>query len=143
MATDVSVIGQGGKERPLKTSDQGEALVRPFDYSDPVTKKLIDTTVTNLIVPKADEQYILTGMFASADRSISANGELIEIYESAAADDGTQTKLLFSIDIARQGNVSPPSVQSKVTEGKFLNVDSTQAGGIITVTIWGYYIPIG
>ncbi len=141
--TNVHVIGQGGKERPLKTSDQGEALVRAFDYSDPVIKQLTDTTVTNLVGPKANEQYILTGMFASANRSVDANGAVLEIYESAAADSGTQTKLLFSIDMARQGNVSPPPVPGQVTIGQFVNADSTQTAGIITVTIWGYYIPIG
>ena len=57
-------------------SDDGELIVRPFDHSDPTIKQLTDTTVTNFLGPVSGEQTILTGMYASADRSIAANGDV-------------------------------------------------------------------
>lgn len=132
---------QKGGLNEASVSPHGEVITRAFDYSEPTINQLTDTTVTNFIKPLTDQQFILTGMYASADRSINANGDVLEIYESSTADSGTQDKLLFSVDLARQGNSGPIFPTTKITEGKFINADRTNATGTITVTLWGYFIP--
>lgn len=129
----------GGHE--AKVSSAGEFLSRAFDYSEPTIQQLTDTTITNFIKPRAGEQFILTGMYASADRSVAAAGELLEIYEAPTDDSGTQDKLLFSVDLARQGNANPTVPPGRINIGKFINADRTNSTGTITVTIWGYFIP--
>lgn len=130
-----------GEQNELGISRHGEALVRPFSHSTVTIKKLTDTTVTNFIEPVSGEQTILTGMYASADRSIAAAGDVLEIYESAAADSGTQVKLLFSVDLARQGDAGPNFPTTEITATHFINADRTGAAGIITVSIWSYQVP--
>lgn len=140
------LIGRGsgknaGAQNEAGVSEHGEVLVRPFQHSSPTIKKLTDTTITNFLKPVSGERTILTGMYASADRSVNANGDLLEIYESSTDASGTQDKLIFSVDLARQGDAGPNFPTTLLTEGKFLNADRTNATGTITVTIWSYQVP--
>ena len=140
------LIGRGsgknaGAQNEAGVSEHGEVLVRPFQHSDPTIKVLTDTTVTNFITPVTGETTILTGMYASADRSVNANGDLLEIYEASTDSSGTQDKLLFSVDLARQGDAGPNFPTTVITAGKFVNADRTNATGNITVTLWSYQVP--
>lgn len=140
------LIGRGsgkkaGSQNEAGVSEHGEVLVRPFQHSSPTIKKLTDTTITNFLKPISGERTILTGMYASADRSVNANGDLLEIYEADTDVSGTQDKLIFSVDLARQGDAGPNFPTTLLTEGKFLNADRTNATGTITVTIWSYQVP--
>ncbi len=140
------LIGRGtgkkaGAQNEAAVSEHGEVIVRPFQHSDPTIKKLTGTAVTNFIAPVTGERTILTGMYASADRSINNNGDLLEIYESETSSSGTQAKLLFSVDLARQGDSGPNFPTTLVTSGRFINADRTNATGIITVTLWSYQVP--
>lgn len=140
------MVGRGsgksaGTLNEAGVSEHGEVLVRPFQHSSPTIKKLTGTAVTNFLKPVSGERTILTGMYASADRSVNANGDLLEIYESSTDVSGTQDKLIFSVDLARQGDAGPNFPTTLITEGKFLNADRTNATGIITVTIWSYQVP--
>lgn len=136
--TQVEIIGSDGK---VRVSSSGELITRGFEHSDPTIVQLTDTTVTNIIRPDSGLQFIMTGLYASADRSINANGELLEIYEAPEIASGTQDKLLFSLDLARQGDSGPAFPTTRITVGKFINVDRTGTAGTITVTLWGYEIP--
>lgn len=142
MAIEVVLVSGDGTGAFAGVSTSGELLMRGFRHSDPTIKQLTDTTVTNFIAASAEEQFILTGMYASADRSISASGELLEIYEASAADSGTQSKLLFSVDLSRQGDAGPNFPTTRITKGTFINADRTGTAGIITVTLWGYFVPV-
>ena len=140
--TQVHIHSGDGTGADAGVSDIGELLTRGFDYSDPTIKQLTDTTVTNVIDARSGEQFILTGVYASADRSIAAAGDLLEIYESSTALSSTQDKLLFSVDLARQGDASPNFPSTRITIGKFVNIDRTGTAGTITVTLWGYFVPV-
>lgn len=140
------MIGRGsgknaGAQNEAGVSEHGEVLVRPFQHSSPTIKKLTDTAVTNFLEPVSGERTILTGMYASADRSVNANGDLLEIYEAPTVSSGTQDKLIFSVDLARQGDAGPNFPTTLISAGEFLNADRTNATGIITVTIWSYQVP--
>jgi len=138
-----SLVGifKNGPVNEAGVSPNGELLIRSFDYSEPTIKQLTDTTVTEFAEPRDGQQFVLTGMYASADRSIGANGELLEIYESLAGDSGTQDKLLFSVDLARQGNANPVFPPGLISPERFVNADRTNTSGTITVSIWGFYVP--
>ena len=138
MAWGFRLLGRFGA---AEVTRNGEILTRRFSYSDPYIVQLTDTTVANLIIPKSGQQFILTGMYASADRSVNANGDVIDIYETSAADSGTQDRLLFSLDVARQTNTGFQLPDTRMTAGAFLNTDRTSTTGIISVTVWGYYVP--
>lgn len=122
-------------------SPHGELLTRAYNYSEPTIKVLVDTTITNFVKPEDGRQFVLTGVYASADRSITAAGDVLEIYEAPTATSGTQDKLLFSLDLARQGNASPNLPPTLITAGKFINADRTNSAGVITVTLTGYFVP--
>lgn len=142
MAIEVVIVSGNGNGVIAGVSNEGELLMRGFAHSDPTPKKLTDTTVVNFLAPTKGEQLILTGMYASADRSIAAAGDVLEIYESGAADSGIQDKLLFSVDLARQGDAGPNFPTTRITRGKFINADRTGSAGIITVTLWSYTVPV-
>lgn len=139
--TQVAIHG-GGTGADAGVSDIGELITRGFDHSDPTIKQLTDTTVTNVILSRSGEQFIMTGMYASADRSIANAGELLQIYEASTSLSGTQDKLLFSVDLARQADAGPNFPTTRITQGKFINIDRTGTAGVITVTLWGYFIPV-
>lgn len=142
MATEIVIVDGKGTDSKAGVSPEGELIIRGFKHSDPTINKLTDTTVTNFLTPTTGEQIILTGMYASADRSVNANGDLLEIYESASAMSGSQDKLLFSVDLARQGDAGPNFPTTRITVGKFVNADRTNATGIITLTLWSYTVPV-
>lgn len=133
--------GKGGLNE-AGVSPHGELLVRAYNYSEPTIRVLTDTTVTNFIKPENARLFVLTAVYASADRSVNTNGDLLEIYEAPAEDSGTQNKLLFSLDLARQGDAAPSLPPMLITAGKFINADRTNSTGNITVTISGYFIPV-
>ncbi len=140
------IVGQGsdnlrGALNEAGVSAQGEVLVRPFRHSSPTIVKLTDATVNNLLKPVTGERTILTGMYASADRSINASGDVLEIYEASTSVSGTQNKLLFSVDLARQGEAAPNFPSTLISAGEFLNADRTNTTGTITLTIWSYQVP--
>ena len=137
----IGLFGGKGGENQAGVSPNGEVLIREFNYSDPIVKQLTDTTITNFVEATDGKQFVLTGMYASGDRSINNNGELLEIYESEGLDSGTQEKLLFSVDIPRQGNANPALPPMLITHGRFVNADRTNITGAITVTITGYFVP--
>lgn len=134
------IKGEGGLNE-AGVSSAGEQLVRAYNYSEPTIKVLTDTTVTNFIKPKDGQRFVLTGVYASADRSINASGDLLEIYEASAEDSGAQDKLLFSLDLAKQGTAAPSLPPVLITAQKFINADRTNNTGSITVTISGYFVP--
>lgn len=80
-------------------------------------------------------------MHATADRSINASGDVLEIYEAPSEGSGTQDKLLFSLDLARQGQAVPNLPPTLITAKKFVNADRTNSTGNITLTISGYFVP--
>ncbi len=141
MAIEVS-IHDPRHPASAKISENGEVIIRAFDYSTPVNNAIAnDTTAINYFRPKVGQQLILTGLFASANRSIGANGDVVDVYEASSSDSTTQDTLLFSFDIARQQTVSPNVGQIKITEGKYLNADRDETAGSISLTISGFYVP--
>lgn len=141
---DARVIGTapaGGKTSGARVSEIGELITRDYAYSEPYINAFTDTTVYNYIRPREAQQFIITGLFVNADRSIAAAGELFQMWEASTATSTTQDKLLFSIDIARQGSVGPSLPPIKITQGKYVNADTTQAAGTITASLFGYWTP--
>jgi|DEB0MinimDraft_3_1074331.scaffolds.fasta_scaffold64266_2 hypothetical protein len=129
------------KESNARVSENGEVIVRSYGFSEPSLKSLTTTSPANLFTAKASMQLVLTGIVISANRSILQAGDLVEVYEASAADSATQTKPLFSVDIARQQAVPLLGLQTLITQGKYLNVDRADATGAISVTALGYYVP--
>ena len=142
---DVRVSGQSevdGKVTPAHVSANGEILVRQYGYSQSYINTMTGTTNPyNFLGTKPDKQFVLTGVFVSANRSIDAAGDLVEIFEAPTDSSATQDKLLFSLDIARQQIVSISLPGVKITQGKYLNGDRADATGTITVSLYGYFIP--
>ncbi len=139
--TNVSVIGQGGKERPLKTSDQGEVLVRAFDYSDPQFQ-FMDTAATayNFFVPKAKQQLVITEIIISADRNVTTQ-TLVDVYEATAADSTVIAKSILRLDVLKSSQLPLIGLNFLVSEGVFVNAKHDDDD--VFMTIGGYYIPLG
>lgn len=138
MAWGFRLLGRFGA---AEVTSNGEVLVRDYKHSEPFIVQLTDATATNIITPRSNEQFTLTGFYTSADRSINANGDVLDIYEATTAISGAQDKLIFSLDMARQQSSGFATPNTPITESKFLNCDRTSATGIITVTIFGYFEP--
>jgi hypothetical protein len=120
MAWGFRLLGRFGA---AEVTSNGEVLVRDYKHSEPFIVQLTDATATNIITPRSNEQFTLTGFYATT------------------AISGTQDKLIFSLDMARQQSSGFATPNTPITESKFLNCDRTSATGIITVTIFGYFEP--
>lgn len=123
-------------------SENGELITRAFDYCEGSIQSITGTTAAfNFFEPKVGDQLILCGGIASANRSVDANGTVLEIYEADASDSTTQDKLLYSLDLARQQAVNLPPTPLKITVGKYINGDRSSTAGAVTVTLFGFYVP--
>ncbi len=132
--------GAGVKAGLLATSPNGEALVRPYDYSTPIFQNLdVDDQVYNFFAPEASQQFIVTDIIAFANRNVTTQTQL-DIYEATAADSATIAKQILRLDLAKLTGLTLIGMNLKVSEGVFVNAKCDDDDVLLTIA--GYYIPV-
>lgn len=110
-----------------------------FDLTE-FAELAVDNQVYNFYKPRAGLQFVISGIIATANKSVAANAEaFVEIYEGSSISDGTADKALISF-VLTQSTVLPMfPLNILVSEGKFVNARTDDNS--IFLTVIGYYIP--
>lgn len=126
----------------MRFARNGELIVGPNEYDDPVFKELAEiNTAYNFFPPVPGMQFVIRGLNAKADQQVSTNTDaIVVIYEAEAADSTTEDKILFQEAMVRGDRSSLDSLNIIVNDGKFLNAKTTDDD--IFMTIWGFYVKI-
>jgi len=101
----------------------------------------VDDQVYNFYQPRAGRQFVISGIIATADKSVAANASAtIEIYEGSSTSDATVDRALITF-VLTQSTVLPMfPLNILVNEGKFVNARTDDNN--IFLTVIGYYIPV-
>lgn len=130
-----------GALRNARITRSGAVVVAPFAYDETEFNLLgTDDVGVTFYKPKVGERFVITGMLAAGNLSISANAlAVVIVYESANEDSATSTKIRLEFGITRLQveHISPLNIL--VNEGVFLNAKTDDDD--VFLTIMGYYIP--
>ena len=129
-----------GGVNEVSVSSQGEVITRPFSYSEAVFNLLdINDQVYNFQKPIDGFRYVITGIFASANRNVTTQTQ-VDIYEATAADSGTIAKQIRRLDIAKLDHVEQGGLLLRLAKGVFLNAKCDDDDVLLTID--GYFVPV-
>jgi hypothetical protein len=142
MTFPVTVAGGKNNTRALVTK-RGQQIVAPLEYSEFYTATTISNNVpVNVIEPRTGKNFAITDIILSGDRSIAANGAVVQVYEnSIGPTDTTIAKLIYADEIARQTRAVLTGLNIIVTTARWVNVVSDDVQ--VRANIGGYYIDSG
>lgn len=125
-----------------KVTQLGQLVVAPLAYDETEFRELAAAnTAYNFYVPKSGQQFVITGIRAKADRQVSNTDDAnVVIYEAAAPDATTVSKVLHQEAMIRGESIALLPVNIIVNTGVWVNAKTTDDD--IHMTIFGYYIPV-
>ena len=140
MAIDVIVVGPEGS--PAKFNAQGELVVGPCCYDETQFTTLdTDDQGYTFFGPKVGFSFVMRGALVFADKDVSDSDDtIVVIYESAAEDSATASKILFQFGMGRLTSLPLFPLNILVAEGVYLNAKSGDDD--IHLTITGHYTPV-
>ena len=137
MSLTVYIKGANGKL--VEVSASGELVVGPLAYSEPIFQLLdVNDQVYNFFRPKAGEQLIITGIDASALRTVTTQTQ-VDIYEATSDTDGTISKQIRRWEIPKNGEKQAQGIFEEIRPGAFVNAKCDDDDVALTIT--GFYIP--
>lgn len=131
-------LNEGGQNE-LSISPNGEAIVRPFNYSEAVFQNL-DATATayNFQKPLHKSQFVITAIVAFANRNVTTQTQ-VDIYEATTASTTTVAKQIRRLDVAKLANHIETGLLTRISSGMFLNAKCDDDD--VFLTIDGYFVP--
>lgn len=130
-------LGLGGD---AKVTSRNQLVVAPLEFNEPYTATAtVNDTAYNIAAPKAGQRFVIDAIILDADKNVSANtAGTIVVYEASASDATTVDKTILSIEMLKNTNRSYIGLNVIVTEGKYLNVKTTDNN--VYATVLGYYV---
>lgn len=140
------LIGQdssknSGKQNRLGVSDNGEALVRAFKYSDLSFQDInVVDTAFNFFLPQGDGfQFVPKGALVSGNRDIGVNGSILVIYSATTEASTTVVDTILQAEVPKS-SVFPFVVPDVVTtKNHFINGKCDDNS--VLVTLYGFFVP--
>ena len=125
-----------------KVTEFGQLVVGALSYDLTEFKSLsVINTAYNFYTPKANKQFVITGLLAFATKGVADTTDtIITIYESDEDNSITETKTLLSFGMGKLTVLPLTPLNILTSEAKFINAKTDDA--TINLTIMGYYIPI-
>jgi hypothetical protein len=122
---------------------RGQLVTSPLAYSEFYTAVTVSNDVpVNVIAPKTGKNFAITDIILSGDRSIAANGAVVQVYENSTGPTGTAiTKLIYTDEISKQTRAVLTGLNIIVTAGRWVNVVSDDVQ--VRANIAGYYMENG
>jgi len=120
---------------------RGQLIVGSISFSESFIAN-VDTanTAFNLVLPKGNKKFIITGIILVGDKSINTNIDaVVIIYESSTLAGIVEDNALLDVNVSRSTSL-PVIGLNLITENaaKFINVKSSDVN--IKVTLLGFYI---
>lgn len=142
MTIDVKLQDGRGTGNGVRVTNRGQLITGPAQFSTAYNLELTAAaTAGNIAEPRANNNFIITGMLLYANRNVGVNDAHLTIYESVdgpATD--TETKVILETDIAKQTSRDIPALNIEVTEGMWLNAITDDDD--ILITVLGYYVKV-
>lgn len=97
-------------------------------------------TAANFYKPKANQQFVIDGVIATADKQVGANEDaVVTIFEATDDTTSTQDKVLLTFVMTQSSSLALSKLNILVSEGKFVNAETDNDD--IHLNILGFYIP--
>lgn len=135
----VKIVGHGGLE--VAVSNIGQLVTAPWAFDETVFNELAEPdTAYNFYRPRVEQQFVMTGIYAVADKQVSSTvSASVVVYEATAADSTVVSKVLLQTAmVVDQVQLFAP-LNILVREGRFINATTTDDD--IHMTITGYFLP--
>jgi len=129
-----------GHGHNVRVTHTGELVTIRGEYDTATAAVMtVINTAYNLVLPRDNESFIITGIILNADKNVSAtNGADIQIYETTTSTSTVQSKLLFTLNLLKNDSEVITGILIKTTEGRYLNVETDDA--TVNITLLGYYL---
>lgn len=124
-----------------RVTQTGQLVTAPFAYDESSFNELGTAgAAANYYKPKVHQQFIITGIIATADKQVGANEDaVVTIFEASDDTTSTQDKVLLTFVLTQSTVVSFLPLNIIVNEGKFVNGETDNDD--VHMNILGYYIP--
>lgn len=122
-------------------TSRGALVTASYDY-DLTEFNLLgtDDAGVNFYKPIVGKRFVVTGLIASGNLSISANAlATVVIYEASSDTTATADKVLIQFGITRLQTLPLLPLNIRAAEGKFINAKTDDDD--VFLTIMGYYVP--
>lgn len=123
-----------------RVTPRGQVVVSPLEYSQFYFGATASNDVpVNIVTPLTKKNFVIDAIVLSADRSIAANGVIIDIYEnSIGPTDTTITKQILQQEMIKQSVLAIPDLNILITAGRWINIKSDDV--IVRCNISGYFV---
>jgi hypothetical protein len=123
-----------------KITNRGQIVTGDLDFSKFYLGSAVSNNVAvNVVPPKSNMCFVITGIILSGDRSVGANGAVVDVFENTIGPtDGTISNQIIQEEIAKQTRMTATGLNIEVTKGSWVNVKSDDV--IVRCNIAGYYV---
>ena len=141
MTTPTHILDGRGTESRACVTSIGQLITAPFAYDLTEFREMsLADTAFSFYLPKAGEQFVITGIRIKAGRFVSNTIDAtIIIYEAPSSVSLTEDRILFEEALIRGEDVTFLPTNILVNEGKFINAKADDTTIFINIT--GYFIP--
>jgi hypothetical protein len=132
------LVGQNGKV--VRVNSNGELSITDGPYDKVVFNELdLINTAYNFFPPNGEEQFVLTGFLAFADKQVSSTtNATVIIYEASSPDSATVDKVLVQFELGQNQSIPFPSIRILASKGVYINAKTDDDD--IHMTIFGHYV---
>lgn len=142
MTIDVSITGKNGTGGVVaEVTSRGQLITAPISYSTSfVATANLDDTAFNLVGPKANRVFVITGAIITGTKSISTTVDAtVLIYEAETAASTTIDNTLLELAVPRSSVIPLPGLNI-ITEGEGNYINIKTSDETVICTLFGYYI---
>ena len=130
----------GKQNNTVEVTGRGELVVGPrFPSKFYTNTTTVANTPVNVITPKTNKIFIITAIILAGDRSIGANGAVVNVYESRVS--GTDTTIeteIYQDEIAKQTRTILTNLYIETSVGRYINIKSSDVQ--VRANISGFYV---
>lgn len=131
--------GRGGTKKTAMVTPRGQLVTAPLDFSTPFFNQLaVNNQVYNFVEPRANKQFVITGILINASRNVGVNGSVVEIYQADAIDSATATNQVIITDVGRSTSMPMTGLNTIMQPGTWLNAKADDTD--VYITILGYFV---
>lgn len=130
----------GKQNNSAEVTNRGELVVGPrFPSKFHTNTTTVANTPVNVIAPVTNKIFIITAIVLAGDRTIGANGAVVDVYESRIS--GTDTTIetqIYQDEIAKQTRTVLTNLYIETSVGRYINVQSSDVQ--VRANIAGFYV---
>ena len=124
-----------------QVTPSGELVVAPLAYDETEFNELaVADTAYNFYGPKAEQQFVFTGLLAYADKQVSSvTNAPVVVYEATSEDTATVDKVLLQFELGQNQSLPLSGLHILVNSGVWINGKTDDDD--VHMTLMGYFIP--